>query len=78
MCDVRQGTRVALDGRTIQKVTVEVGVEIGLMVDVEVTCFPDKIDREDAEKQVTEKIIDIFNIDNKDKVLNNVTIYSIQ
>jgi hypothetical protein len=78
MSDVRRGARKSLDGKTTKKVTVEVGVEIGLMVDVEVTCFADKIDREDTEKQVTEKIIDIFNIDNKDKVLNNTTIYSIQ
>ena len=78
MCDVRRGTRVALDGRTIQKVTAEVGVEIGLMVNIEVTCFGDKIDKEDAETQIREKIIDIFNIDNRDKVLNNMTIYSIQ
>ena len=78
MSDVRRGARKSLNGKTTKKVTVEVGVEIGLMVNVEVACFPDKIDREDAEKQVTEKIIDIFNIDNKDKVLNNVTIYSIQ
>lgn len=78
MSDVRRGARKSLDGKTTRKVTVEVGVEIGLMVDVEVTCFTDKIDKEDAKKQVTEKIIDIFNIDNKDKVLNNTTIYSIQ
>lgn len=57
MSDVRRGARKSLDGKTTKKVTVEVGVEIGLMVDVEVTCFADKIDKEDAKKQVTEKIM---------------------
>ena len=36
------------------------------------------VNKQDAEIQVKDKITDIFHIDGKDKVLNNVCIYAIQ
>ena len=76
MC--RQGKRIPVNGITHKDVTAEVGVEIGLMVNINVECFGDVVNKQDAEIQVKDKITDIFHIDGKDKVLNNVCIYAIQ
>jgi hypothetical protein len=78
MCECRQGARIPVNGITRKDVTVEVGVEIGLMVNVDVECVKDEINRQDAAIQVKEKVSDIFHIDGQDKVLNNVCIYAIQ
>ena len=78
MSDCRQGMRVRADGLVRKNVKVEVGVEIGLMVNVETEPVGDKITKEDVEVQVREKVEDIFQIDGRDKVLTNVCIYNIQ
>lgn len=78
MSDCRQGMRVRADGLVRKNVKVEVGVEIGLMVNVETEPVGDKITKEDVEIQVREKVEDIFHIDGRDKVLTNVCIYNIQ
>ena len=78
MCECRQGARIPVNGITRKDVTVEVGVEIGLIVNVDVECVKDEINRQDAATQVKEKVSDIFHIDGQDKVLNNVCIYAIQ
>lgn len=78
MCECRQGARIPVNGITRKDVTVEVGVEIGLMVNVDVECVKDEINIQDAAIQVKEKVSDIFHIDDQDKVLNNVCIYAIQ
>ena len=78
MSDCRQGMRVRADGLVRKNVKVEVGVEIGLMVNVETEPVGDEINKEDVEVQVREKVEDIFQIDGRDKVLTNVCIYNIQ
>ena len=78
MCECRQGKRVPSDGTVYKKATAEVGVEVGLFVNVEAKLTNNQIDSDYVEEQVKDKILDIFQIDNKDKVLNNICIYSIQ
>lgn len=78
MIECRRGDRIPVDGSTQKKVTVEVGIEIGLMTKVNVKCKKDQIDMDNLKAEVHEKIIDIFDIDGRDKVLNNIRIYGVQ
>ena len=78
MCECRQGKRVPNDGTVYKKAIAEVGVEVGLFVNIEAKLTNNKIDSDYVEEQVKDKILDIFQIDNKDKVLNNICIYGIQ
>lgn len=78
MNECRRGDRIPVDGSTQKKVTVEVGIEIGLMTKVNVKCKKDQIDMDNLKEEVHEKIIDIFDIDGRDKVLNNIRIYGVQ
>lgn len=76
MIEARRGDRIPKDGTITKKVTVEVGAEVGLMVNVEL----DYKDGEpiNLESEVTEKVVDILEIDGEDKVLNDIIVYGIQ
>lgn len=78
MIECRRGDRIPIDGSTRENVIVEVGVEIGLMTNVEVKCKNGVVDSDSLQEELREKIIDIFDIDGRDKVLNNICIYGIQ
>lgn len=78
MNECRQGTRRAVDGTAYRDALVEIGVEIGLMTKVETKFKGNTVDLEDLEQQVKERVSDLFDIDGRDKVLNNVCIYAIQ
>jgi len=73
MSDCRRGDRVPKNKSIIKNLKVEVGVEIGLIINVE---------SENIEAQIKEQIIDtvtdMFEIDNKDKVLNDIYIYDVR
>lgn len=58
----------------LREVTVEVGVELGTMVTIEI--FEDS--EEDFRDQLEQALVKKFNIDNDDIVLNNLNVYSIQ
>lgn len=74
----RKGDRALLKGSIIKNVQVEIGVEIGLITNVDVKQDEENIDQKDLQMQLTEKVIDLFHIDGKDKVLNNICIYNIK
>lgn len=76
MNDCRQGARVRADGLVQKQAKVEIGVEIGLMLDVEADYLNGNY--QNLENQVEEKVKDMFHIDNRDKVLTNISIYNIQ
>jgi hypothetical protein len=78
MCECRRDKRVPSDGTVYKKAIAEVGVEVGLMVNIEAKLTNNQIDSDYVEEQIKDKILDIFQIDNKDKVLNNICIYGIQ
>ena len=78
MNECRRGTRHSVDGTGYKDTLVEVGVEVGLMTIVNVKYKGGTIDHDDLQEQVKEKIIDLLNIDGRDKVLNNICIYGIQ
>ena len=78
MIECRRGDRIPIDGSTRENGTVEVGIEIGLMTKVEVKCKNGVVDSDSLQEELREKIIDIFDIDGRDKVLNNICIYGIQ
>lgn len=78
MSECRQGMRVRADGLVRKNVKVEVGVEIGLIIDIETEPVGDTISKKDVEVHVQEKVTDIFHIDGRDKVLTNISIYNIQ
>jgi hypothetical protein len=78
MNECRQGSRFPVDGRILKNAKVEIGVEIGLIMDVEAACTKGDFDMDDVKVQVKEKVSDIFHTDNQDKVLNNICIYNIQ
>lgn len=73
MSDCRRGDRVPKNKSIVKNLKVEVGVEIGLIVNIE---------SENTETQIKEQVIDtvtdLFEIDNKDKVLNGICIYDVR
>lgn len=73
MSDCRRGDRVPKNKSIVKNLKVEVGVEIGLIVNIE---------SENTEAQIKEQVIDtvtdLFEIDNKDKVLNSICIYDVR
>lgn len=74
----RKGDRALLKGSIIKNVQVEIGVEIGLITNVDVKQDEENIDQKDLQTQLTEKVTDLFHIDGKDKILNNICIYNIK
>lgn len=73
MSDCRRGDRIPKNKSIVKNLKVEVGVEIGLIINVE---------SENSETQIKEQVIDtvtdMFEIDNKDRVLNGICIYNVQ
>lgn len=73
MSDCRRGDRIPKNKSIVKNLKVEVGVEIGLIVNVE---------SENSETQIKEQVLDtvtdMFEIDNKDRVLNGICIYNVQ
>lgn len=78
MSECRRGNRVRADGVVKKNALVEVGVEIGMIINVEANCKGKSFNMEDVHEQTHDKVIDLFQIDGRDKVLNNVCIYSVQ
>ena len=74
----RRGARTAHDGTTPKPVKVEIGVEIGTIINVEASYKDNTINERDLKAKVQERVEDIFDIDGRDKVLNGICIYSIQ
>ena len=73
MSDCRRGDRVPKNKSIVKNLKVEVGVEIGLIINVESENSETQI-----KEQVIDTVIDMFEIDNKDKVLNGICIYNVQ
>ena len=73
MSDCRRGDRIPKNKSIVKNLKVEVGVEIGLII---------KVESENSETQIKEQVIDtvidMFEIDNKDKVLNGICIYDVR
>lgn len=73
MSDCRRGDRVPKNKSIVKNLKVEVGVEIGLIINVE---------SENSETQIKEQVVDtvtdMFELDNKDRVLNGICIYNVQ
>lgn len=73
MSDCRRGDRIPKNKSIVKNLKVEVGVEIGLIINVE---------SENSETQIKEQVLDtvtdMFEIDNKDRVLNGIYIYNVQ
>ena len=78
MSDCRQGARYPKSGKICKHIKAEVGVEIGLMVDVEPDNWYKQPNKRELFALIKEKLIDLFNIDGLDKVLNNICIYEVQ
>lgn len=78
MSDCRQGARTPISGKIRKDAKVEVGVEIGMILNIEALCVKGEFDKNDVETQVKEKISDIFHTNSRDKVLNNIHVYNIQ
>ena len=78
MSDCRQGARTPISGKIRKDAKVEVGVEIGMILNIEALSVNGEFDKNDIETQVKEKVSDIFHTNNQDKVLNNICIYNIQ
>lgn len=73
MSDCRRGDRILKNKSIIKNLKVEVGVEIGLIVNIESENTEAQI-----KEQVIDTVIDMFEIDNKDKVLNGICIYDVR
>lgn len=73
MSDCRRGDRIPKNKSIVKNLKVEVGVEIGLIINVESENSETQI-----KEQVIDTVIDMFEIDNKDKVLNGICIYNVQ
>ena len=73
MSDCRRGDRIPKNKSIVKNLKVEVGVEIGLIMNIE---------SENSETQIKEQVLDtvtdMFEIDNKDRVLNGICIYNVQ
>ena len=73
MSDCRRGDRIPKNKSIVKNLKVEVGVEIGLIINVESENSEAQI-----KEQVTDTVMDLFEIDNKDKVLNGICIYDVR
>lgn len=73
MSDCRRGDRIPKNKSIVKNLKVEVGVEIGLIINVESENSEDQI-----KEQVIDTVVDMFEIDNKDRVLNGICIYNVQ
>lgn len=73
MSDCRRGDRIPKNKSIVKNLKVEVGVEIGLIINIESENSETQI-----KEQVIDTVVDMFEIDNKDKVLNGVCIYNVQ
>ena len=73
MSDCRRGNRVPKNKSIVKNLKVEVGVEIGLIINIESENTETKI-----KEQVIDTVTDLFEIDNKDKVLNGICIYDVR
>lgn len=73
MSDCRHDNRVPKNKSIVKNLKVEVGVEIGLIINIESENSEAQI-----KEQVIDTVIDMFEIDNKDKVLNSICIYDVQ
>ena len=73
MSDCRRGDRIPKNKSIVKNLKVEVGVEIGLIINVESENSETKI-----KEQVLDTVTDMFEIDNKDRVLNGICIYNVQ
>lgn len=73
MSDCRRGDRIPKNKSIVKNLKVEVGVEIGLIINIESENSETQI-----KEQVIDTVVDMFEIDNKDKVLNSVCIYNVQ
>ena len=73
MSDCRRGDRIPKNKSIVKNLKVEVGVEIGLIINVESENSETQI-----KEQVIDTVIDMFEIDNKDRVLNGICIYNVQ
>lgn len=73
MSDCRRGDRIPKNKSIVKNLKVEVGVEIGLIINVESENSEAQI-----KEQVIDTVIDMFEIDNKDRVLNGICIYNVQ
>ena len=73
MSDCRRGDRIPKNKSIVKNLKVEVGVEIGLIINVESENSEAQI-----KEQVIDTVVDIFEIDNKDRVLNGICIYDVQ
>ena len=73
MSDCRRGDRIPKNKSIVKNLKVEVGVEIGLIINVE---------SENSETQIKEQVVDtvtdMFELDNKDRILNGICIYNVQ
>lgn len=78
MSECRRGDRVRADGVVQKNAIVEVGVEVGMIINVEANCKGKSFDMKDLQEQTQDKVIDLLQIDGRDKVLNNVCIYAVQ
>jgi hypothetical protein len=73
MSDCRRGDRIPKNKSIVKNLKVEVGVEIGLIINVESENSEAQI-----KEQVIDTVVDMFEIDNKDRVLNGICIYNVQ
>ena len=73
MSDCRRGDRIPKNKSIVKNLKVEVGVEIGLIINVESENSEAQI-----KEQVTDTVMDLFEIDKKDKVLNGICIYDVR
>lgn len=73
MSDCRRGDRIPKNKSIVKNLKVEVGVEIGLIINIESENSETQI-----KEQVLDTITDMFEIDNKDRVLNGICIYNVQ
>lgn len=73
MSDCRRGDRIPKNKSIVKNLKVEVGVEIGLIINVESENSETQI-----KEQVIDTVVDMFEIDNKDRVLNGICIYNVQ
>lgn len=73
MSDCRRGDRIPKNKSIVKNLKVEVGVEIGLIINVESENSEAQI-----KEQVIDTVVDMFEIDNKDRILNVICIYNVQ
>ena len=74
MSDCRQGKRISVNGIIYKNIPIEIKAELSILTNIE-AIYQQEMIINDIESQAKSKIIDMFDLNNIDKKLNNIQVF---